>query len=510
MSSSKRSEFGLAVGILVLMLLIFIVNLFHFNYRMNADIASDVILGELIWKSREIMPDTWYVANEARIICNPDLAALFYGMIKDMSLSAGLACCTMTIMIICSIFHFFKSSGINRKYGLMMALMCLAFPPNFISLELSYLFASYYAIHIVVLFLTLAVYAKYMKNKQIRPVGFLPGMILAFILGLQGVRGILVIYGPLFGIELIRNLYMAYQRQKRSLADVCLSVWTVLLLVLSFIGTYFPISVGQSFSRNIRNGAYKFLTVVIPDMGKAVGFGSGNIVGKACTVILLLLSLHMLIDILWRMLKKSVIEPIEWAYLAVCSSPVITALIVAFTTVESTERYYFILPFFMAFSVVLWWKKNENEWKKKGIGIVVALLIATNIFRIYLPVINTEEPPVTDAYKVTAYLEQNNYFTAYATFENANTMTVLSNGNVRVYPVATVEKMDICKWMASTQWYCPNMPYEEKTAYVITDSEEEEFKKFMVGKENSVSRVTEIGKYNVYVSDYNYSNLGEE
>lgn len=95
---------------------------------------------------------------------------------------------------------------------------------------------------------------------------------------------------------------------------------------------------------------------------------------------------------------------------------------------------------------------------------------------------------------------------AYATFENANSMTVIADGKVQVVPVASVDKMDICKWLSSSEWYVPAKPYHSTTAYVITESEMEEFEQFLEGKEETVSKVGQIGKFSIYVSEYNYSN----
>lgn len=54
------------------------------------------------------------------------------------------------------------------------------------------------------------------------------------------------------------------------------------------------------------------------------------------------MAVYLLIDLIWRMVKKKKIEVVDWAYLLVCSSPAVSALMVAFTTVESSERYYFL------------------------------------------------------------------------------------------------------------------------------------------------------------------------
>jgi len=49
----KRREFifkiAITAGILIFILLIVYTNLCHYNYKMNADLGSEAVLGELIW-----------------------------------------------------------------------------------------------------------------------------------------------------------------------------------------------------------------------------------------------------------------------------------------------------------------------------------------------------------------------------------------------------------------------------------------------------------------------------
>lgn len=506
--TEKKLKSGLLIGITGILLLIFLTNLFHYNYHMNADIASETILGEVIWKSRQLIPDTWYPSTEVRIISVPNMAALFFGMTEDMVLSAGMACCMMTVLILLSILCFSKLAGMKKMSGLLMAFLCLAIPSGFIMLELLYLFAGYYAIHVVVCFFTLGIYALFIKKRKIAYKLSGGGILSAFLLGLQGVRGILVIYGPLLGVEIIRNIYFIYQKKKRSVSDFCISLWTLSLFAVSYLGTLFPFSVGQEISRNMRKGVSKLFTAVIPDMARAIGFESANLLGKICLGILLLSTVYMLGHILHLMWKREM-ESRHWAWLVMCASPLLTALIVAFTTVDSTERYYFMLLFLLPFSAAMVWEKGGSVVKYM-VGVTAILFAVSNIAQMYLPVFQSEEPPLTEEYEVTAFLEEKGLSTAYATFENANTMTVLANGSVRVYPVASMEKMDICKWLASTDWYCPNVPFKQKTAYIVTDAEKDSFAAFLEDKDVILDEAGRIGRYTIYVSDYNYSNMGED
>ncbi len=241
-------------------------------------------------------------------------------------------------------------------------------------------------------------------------------------------------------------------------------------------------------------------------MRKAASFDQVNIFGKVCLVILFLMVFYLLTNVLYRMWKKKEIEAAEWGFLVICASPVVTALIVSFTTFEDTERYYFLLVYVMAFGAVLAGRRLKQEWKVV-VGFLIAAFVAANIYTVYLPIIRSQEPPASELHEVGNYLIENDYHTAYATFENANTLTVLTNGKVQVSAVASVEKMDICKWMSSTEWYVPNMPFENKTAYVITEAEAESFAVFLETHKEEVEFAASIGKYSIYTSNYNFSVL---
>lgn len=514
MGDLKKSEkylTGLLIlGIFIFLALICVTNLLHFNYKLNADLASDVILGRLIWESKEIIPSTWYVAEETRLICTPNLTALFYALTQRMTLSAGLSCSAMSILILLSALYFGNSMEFSVREGLLFGFLCLMIPMDFVILELFYLFASYYAIHIVILFLTLGTYIRVIKGERLKGVSMALAILLALILGVQGARGVLVLYGPLFGIEAIRHLYRWYCRKEQKKVDIFISLWVVVLLVVSFLGMFSPISVGQELSRNVRKGFHKLLTVVLPDMGKAMGFESRFLLERLCAALLVIVALFLLAGLLYRMYRKEDIQPVEWGYLVICSSLAVSVFMVAFTTVESSERYYFQIVFVMAYSVILLFRKSKLFVKFKwgtnaGVCLVIMTLTILHFIDIYLPVLRAEEPPENDFYRVVRFLEENEFRMAYSTFENANTMTVISDGEIRVASVDSVSEMNVCKWMTSTDWYVPNVPFESETAYIIPESKMGEFEKFLQKHEDDMQFETQIGMFLIYSSGYNFS-----
>ena len=497
-------------GTFIFLVLIFMTNFFHFNFAMESDVASEAILSEQIWISKKVIPDAWYSSTEARIISTPNIGALFYGISKDMSFAMGAACCVMTLLIIGSGYLFFSKVLDDAKSSVYLGIyLLLALPFDIDYLKLFYLYAGYYSICFIALFFTLTIYGKVLKDSEIDKWGMGIATILALGLGFQGMRGILVLYAPLFGIEIIRRLHNIIYRCKTNKADTWITTWVITLLCVSYLGTCFPFSVGQDISKNFRKGFSKLFTVVIPDIGKGIGFEEYNLLGKGCVVLLLILTVAMLIMVLGRLLRGKEITSFEWCYLVICSSPVVTALIIAFTTADSADRYFFMLMPAMVLTIVMLWQKSRRGVKLLLTGCVMLLSII-NVCQIYVPILQSEEPPDIDAYRVVNFLEENDCSCAYSTFEHANMMTMLSDGKVRVAPVATMSEMDICKWLSSEEWYPPNVPYKQRTAYIVTEAEQEAFEEFLIDKVECIEKVTQIGVYRIYMSDFNYSNLGIE
>lgn len=483
-------------------------NLLHYNYIMNSDLAFEAILGRLIFEKKEWIPTTWYASTELRLICTPQLAALMNVITDNMNLSMGLACSLISLLLLGSIFLFCKKAEMKINHACMMVFFCMAIPGTLEILELLYLFAGYYAEHVIIFFLSMAVYVTMLKGKVNTNCYILMGLcqILALVLGIQGTRGILITYGPMFGIEVIRLIYLKYCKTLFRGRDGLTFGFVTLQLLLSYAGTMFPISVGQDISTNLRKGLYKLWIEVLPDTLQAIGFTESHVIRHCCLVLLVLSVVVQVIEILIRMIRKEKIEPLAWCFLVTAASPFVSALLVAFTTVESSERYYFMWNFSMAFSLILLWKRLIGKPKKMIVIAIAAILTFFNIKDIYFKMAGASEPPSTDAYEVVTYLEKNHLPVAYSTFENANKMTVLSNGRIHVYAVNSLEDMKECKWLSSTDWYPPEMPYGQRTAYIVPNTLAEEFQRFMdFGRGIDCRLETEIGTYSIWVSECNYT-----
>lgn len=509
----KRSviwDYLLFAAVIIVLGLIVYTNLFHYCYKMNSDIGSEAALARLIWESGEFMPKSWFPGSELRLWQTPNLAALYYGLTHSMSLAMGMSCTTMTICIALSAYFFVSQLPVERPQKLTFVLLCLIIPNHFVILELAYLFASYYAVHIVIMFYTLGIYIRLISGKRFNVFFLMSTSILAVLMGMLSVREILILYMPLFITEVIRQAYMIYKGTWKDRRNIFVGGWCFLLLMASYIGTCFPFSVGQGVSRNIRKGFIKLIESVFPDVLTCLGLSPQSSVQiKILVIITVIFAVISLFLCCRKILGRRESDDAIWAYFMLWISPLMTMFAAAFTTMDSSERYYFVFVYTLSFGLVYLIKevKNKSRIFQGIIYAAILFLFVIHIKTIYVPIVQSEEPFPDSKYEVVKYLEDNGLQTGYANFWLANSMTTLSDGAVRVAAVASLEKMNVNRCLSSTEWYVPNVPYESRTAYIVTESEKDEFEKFYEQHRDDLRFDIQIGQFLIYESDYNFSCL---
>lgn len=358
MGSRKKKSYGIwdylfSGGIALMFVLIAGVNLFHYCYKMNADIASEAVFAQLIWESGEWIPSSWYPSTELRILGTPNLASLFYAITKNMNLAMGIACTVMTAGILLSGYFFISQFSFDRIQKLAFLLLCLIIPNHFVTLELVYLMAGYYAVHVIILFFAMGVYARMINGKTVNILCWSAIVFLSFVMGMQGMRGILILGGPLMVTETTRQFYSVFVHKWKEKRSLMTCGWCFFVLLAGYAGTCMPFSVGQEgLSRNIRRGLHKLWETVIPDVSACLGWAETGIWGKAIILMLLSAGVLGLIYSVKQIFTQSHISNDTWIYLMLWCSPIITMLLAAFTTVESSERYYFIFLYALAFGWV--------------------------------------------------------------------------------------------------------------------------------------------------------------
>ena len=504
-NSEKIINMALIISIIMLGIMFIYVNLVQYKNGLNADIASEGLLAKVIWESKEWIPSEWYFSTEARVVSVANLASLFYGITGNMCIAMGIGCIVGMLFILYSCYYLCQELELEATQILFFILLIMLLPNNKVQMELMHVYAGHYAFHIGLYFITLSFYCKLLKgkNKKWYMIGII--YLMHFILGVQGVRGILMITGPLLAVEAVRRMYLFYCKKGRK-EDNIISAFAAGLNIAAFLGGKIPISVGYPLSRNIRKAPQKLFEIVLPDFFSSISWSYISSLEKIVFGVCLALVLGLTGYIIWKGIKKQNVKGEEWIFLNFMASVFMTIAALTFTTVDSSSRYFVVIYFAIAMAIVILWSKKKNLIKYSVIFMIIIIFIG-NVNRVYRPMIEDQSYKNSAYMEIGNYLFQEGYENAYTGFEHANTITIMNNGKVQVSAIASFSNMGVNKWLSSKKWYVPNVPKESKTAYLVTEARLEEFAPFLEEHKEELEYKTKIGNFYIYGSDYNYSKL---
>lgn len=482
------------------------INLVQYKSGLNADVAAEGLVARVMWESKEWLPKEWYWGNELRIISTPNIAALFYGMTKSMCLSMGISCVIAGIFVVGSAYYLCRVLDFSVTQKLLLLFLIMMLPNSKVQIELMYIYAGYYAFHVGTYFLTLAIYLRLLKKKTVSKAVIAVVSLLHFLIGMQGVRGLLMITGPLMAVEVVRRIYIWWCTKEWKGRENLITGFVLVLNVLEYLGGKFPKSVGYPLSRNIRKAPQKLFGVVLPDFFKTLDWGNISTKEKIVFAVCLSLIVCLAIYIVVKGIRKKGISQEEWIFMNFFVSLFLTTAALTFTTVESSSRYFLVVYFAMAMGLSML-IGQEKRILNIGVCLAIAVLFMGNYNRVYYPMLTDKSYEEEGWGQIGEYLIQEGYECAYADFERANTITVYMDGEIQVSAVNSFSEMDVCKCLSSRKWYVPNVPKESKTAYIVSNYKMPEMEEFLKKHPEDVEFKTKIGIYSIYGSDYNYSVL---
>lgn len=238
--------------VLYSILALFILSIFWINFHSALFYRMDTYTysyeSRLMFEHKTCFPEHWVFGNQYHIISSPNLAAIFYGVFKDSTLSMAIASSFSLILVLLAFIWCFKRH--LGKTALSAGLLCIGggiiFGTSaalYISgLQVLYTMASYYACYLIGLLLTLGCWLRLRNGERPGIVLILFVVVINFALGMQSLREILILNIPLVLMEMLhagRRLY-----QKESLPSVILGnasgLWfTVALLAIELAGFVF-------------------------------------------------------------------------------------------------------------------------------------------------------------------------------------------------------------------------------------------------------------------------------
>ena len=530
MNTKKQSIIRTIVLVTTLILLsihlcsIFSVNIFHYTSYLNADISSETVLAPEIWKYKKIVPPSWIPSTEVEIVNICAIAAPLYGLTGNMNLSYGISCCIVALLLIMCFYLLLKSSSIDLFSSLLGLLIIVALPGTIDHLLNLYLLCGYYAVATLIMLFTLNIYIRLLTG-QLKHHLFFPilTVILAFLLSLSGMHGMLFIYFPLFVLEFLRWFVYLISNHHLPLKnpDYKKSVLFVILVsVFAFIGTRSKYTISSDVSRNIRHGFQKMFTEVCPAFLECANITGIHGLCNMLMISILIVSISVMILFLIFHKKADRAQFLTLIFFWICLLTVFLSN--SFTTAEVATRYYYSYYFIAAYSFACIFNylhnklsKNERHFSPAIVYTISAILLVPIYTTSYLNWQNVYPSMTIDSddshpelTQIVSSIEDHNCRFCYSSFNNANNLTVISNGKVQGAAIDDFSKLNISKWLTSTDWYCPNADYNAPTAYLMPKYADYSFDK-MCSMHNDISIILETDNYILFYSPHNYSNLQE-
>ena len=489
------------------------VNINHYCAQLDADLASDALLATVIADNGLVKPDTWYSSSGVRTISSPNIGAFFYKATGNMYFSLGMACTILMFVLIALMAVSYRQLGF-KLYEIFSALIVLFSLSDILSENQSVLFlwAAYYVAYYIALYLMLVFYNMCIRSGKISLWVWIVSLVVAICGGLEGLHAALYCYLPMLGIEILRLLWGLVHKEKKSLKIL---VWLSCNMLISLIVPMFIDSYGLGSSRNIRHAGEKFLTVVWPAMGEVVYFD----IAPGVVIVLCILAAVGYIYTVAAILRGKITDgegaaskegtDLLWGPLGPIASIVLVVLALTFTTREVAPRYFFPELFIIATGVGLFMNRFKREGLKvqpSGLVAIVVVMLGILASRYYYNgLIAGDVSSRSGEAQVAAWMQEKGYEYGYATFDNANNITVIANNAVKIRPVNNMKDMEGCKWLADSTWYPPVKSSEGRTCYLVSEGAREDFDEFLRQRKPEIVEVTEVNRFTVYVLDHDYT-----
>lgn len=210
---------------------------FHAKQWYSFDIYSDAFLSRIMVEQKSLFPENWVYGNQYYVIATPILAAVFYALLHDTVLAMACASSVMTITILLSFLWAVKlfTDKKSRLVGLFALSGAIILGNSASSygngMGYFYTMASFYACYVITIFLTLGIYFRLYYKKPVSPIAVLVSGCFSLALGIQSLRGMLMLYLPLTAVAFLMFLFGGCRKSAK-----CACIYTTFILVIDFIG----------------------------------------------------------------------------------------------------------------------------------------------------------------------------------------------------------------------------------------------------------------------------------
>ena len=437
------------------------------KWIVDSDLASEMILSDLLNKEGTIISHNWFYSTELKVVNLQwfyRLGLLIFPNDWHLARTFGMA---ITLALFAAAMLFFvKCAGLGRAGLWMVGTLLWPFGQHYLVYAI---YGGYYLVYTFFYMLVLALVLRSLNaDKKHCALQWVLACVITAVAGMNGVKQLMVFHAPLClaaAILLVLALHSCGKTNWKAALDACRK--EVRLLAASLV-TAVAAAAGYFVSNAVLSRMYDFksynfivwnrdedwftLDRILMDFFHEFGYENGSGVfhfGGIAAAVGLLLGCWMFFCIVRLLLRLDKLERNDKllvlllvAMLAVCG--------VAYTYFHEYYLYFWLMNMPVAIAVMAVEIKTEDFHILGARQLLGVGLAACFTFCAVSTVRQEQEHPYL-AHKglntAAEWLVDNGYTQGYSTFWNGNAMTELTSGKLEVWTLQSLDRDDVPNWL---------------------------------------------------------------
>lgn len=426
----------------------------------NSDSAAELILADKLNKEGGLLSRTWYYSTELRVLSMQIIYKIGLFFFPDNWHAARVLSVALFLLIMILTAHYFAKAIRYPIAAPLLSIILIAPYSNWYGWNV--VFNSHYVINICIMLTAVSLFLRTLQaqKKGHRILCIVLSFALAFTASLNGIRLLMICYGPLLLTAFVYAYYLHVKRRRGGqnqdrhalkifgygvvLCGVALCGYLVNQNILSkyYVFESYPDLAWRDFDLN------RFLNC-LGDLIALFGWHQGSKVLSAAGIgsaLAVVLAIILTVCTIYCLKKDELDEPEMLALLfSVCCFAV---LMLVYGLSERYNDSYWTLFLPDAFIGMILFSKH---WKPnlERVGVIfftVVVLLINSHTTMTDPYIDTV-PNDLAIQDVVAWLKDNGYTQGVAEFWNSDIVTALSDGKIEMWTVNSLNDMTTYDWL---------------------------------------------------------------
>lgn len=472
--------FGAGSAVIIALLLIFW--LYYPTNRLNSDMASELVLASHLAESNQLLSREWYYSTDLRLIHIQLIASILFKVTNSWQSVRFFT--IFILMVLCGASFLFLGKSIKlNKLGILFGEFLLLIPYSYTQFTVMQYGGGYYP-HIILTFILLGCFFRREK------IYLLLWVIISFVFGLNGIRCYMTLFLPLLCSEFVINLL--YNRKKgfglstllsdSSFIRACIGAFsagigiTINEVVLRHYYTFAQNSLFYRSFKESENTLFDLFGNSLMGILEVLGYKYNIKVFSFYGILngCIMLGCIALTVILFQSgrrwiqgtgencnVKLTLTFVLFWGVLA-------HIFIFVFTTQQYSSRYWILVLVILIPLACFPLDNIKSELSFQKIGILFVFFCSLCIGAFSTITYMTYKENESRCH-ISQYLQSKGIDLAYSTFWNANVITELTNGNVKMIPLTS--DMHLYEWLTKKDFYLEDRK-ECSTAIVLLETSE--------------------------------------